>query len=575
MTKMPMNLRVALLVILTLSIFYVSAASNVQTVKATWIEADITQDTEWKTRDSPFVAIKGITILSNATLTIEAGSEVRFGDGFYLYIYGGLNALGNETHPIFFTSNRLNPMPNAWSSITFASSSRPIVLRHVIIKYASYGIYMSRNLAQAVLSDSEVAFCERGVMIGEPWFQGTYGNLLVERNRIHQNQHGIYFSDYAESVDAIREASLQNITIRKNDIFLNKETGITVFLFGGPYSQNISISENMISQNEQCGINIKSGIGASICGNRISKNGGGPLPGTSYLNMYPQETISRLNLQTGLPSSPLWAGIVAHIRSYYNSTSGNYESMINNNSIAYSSYGVFFWDYRYYSSYYGRWYTEGSHTAMHNNDIYGCQYGVNVTRQYQKQNVNAEYNYWGAPSGAYHESLNPTGTGNPANGDGTDLDFIPFLASPSGSINQQPNAILRVDSAQPYVNETVTFDGANSTDDGRIDYYLFSFGDGANSGWTPLSMVTHKYAAKGTYNATLTVMDDFGLTSNDTQQTVVQVIVIPEFSPILILPVFIVVTLLGFIIYGRKRNKHPKLELARSGQKPAHPMNQG
>ena len=41
--------------------------------------------------------------------------------------------------------------------------------------------------------------------------------------------------------------------------------------------------------------------------------------------------------------------------------------------------------------------------------------------------VDAENNYWGSSSGPFHETINPTGQGNSVNGDGTDLDFIPFL----------------------------------------------------------------------------------------------------------------------------------------------------
>lgn len=60
------------------------------------------------------------------------------------------------------------------------------------------------------------------------------------------------------------------------------------------------------------------------------------------------------------------------------------------------------------------------------------------------------------------------------------------------------------------INEPITFDASNSTDDGRINYYFFDFGDGKNSGWTTLPLVTHKYSSSGTYYATLIVGDDYG-----------------------------------------------------------------
>jgi PKD repeat protein len=103
------------------------------------------------------------------------------------------------------------------------------------------------------------------------------------------------------------------------------------------------------------------------------------------------------------------------------------------------------------------------------------------------------------------------------------------------------------------INETVTFSAVNSTSDGRIDYYSFDFGDGSNSSWTPLSVVTHAYLRQGTYYATVTVMDDYGLTSNNTQQIKVQIIVVPEFPSCLILPLFMIATLVAVFVFRKKR----------------------
>jgi hypothetical protein len=61
------------------------------------------------------------------------------------------------------------------------------------------------------------------------------------------------------------------------------------------------------------------------------------------------------------------------------------------------------------------------------NNIFDNSIGMEVD---YNEIVNAEKNYWGDSTGPYHESLNPEGNGNPVNGDGTDLDFIPFLTSP-------------------------------------------------------------------------------------------------------------------------------------------------
>ncbi|MDH3974847.1 MAG: PKD domain-containing protein [Deltaproteobacteria bacterium] len=62
------------------------------------------------------------------------------------------------------------------------------------------------------------------------------------------------------------------------------------------------------------------------------------------------------------------------------------------------------------------------------------------------------------------------------------------------------------------VNVAVTFDGTGSTDpDGIVSSYAWDFGDGSTGmGPTP----SHSYQAEGTYNVTLTVTDDGGLTGS-------------------------------------------------------------
>ena len=96
--------------------------------------------------------------------------------------------------------------------------------------------------------------------------------------------------------------------------------------------------------------------------------------------------------------------------------------------------------------------------------------------------INAEYNYWGDSTGPYHESLNPYGRGNPVNGDGTDLDFIPFSTMPFGTINERPIAYITANKTTAIVNESIRFDASLSTDDGEVIYYFFDYGDGTNTG---------------------------------------------------------------------------------------------
>ena len=64
-----------------------------------------------------------------------------------------------------------------------------------------------------------------------------------------------------------------------------------------------------------------------------------------------------------------------------------------------------------------------------------------------------------------------------------------------------------------YANQEITFNGTGCTDDGIITSYLWDFGDNQNgTGMYPV----HNYTFIGTYNITLTVTDDGGLTDTNT-----------------------------------------------------------
>jgi len=338
-----------------------------------------------------------------------------------------------------------------------------------------------------------------GIMLHSNGYYAYLHDVQISGNVLHSNDgRGISVSANNDNYDSW----LYNVEIFDNMIFSNLEHGI--YLYSAPHSDsylfNTSVSENMISLNDY-GVYVR---------------GTSHHPSVQYDLLISKNTISSNDY-----------GI--YISKY------QLISNVTKNSIPYNTYGIFY---------------DSAPNTAHYNDIYSNQYGMHVS----SGTVNAEHNYWGDSTGPYHDSLNPEGEGNSVNGDGTNLDFIPFLTSSFRSINKRPEALLDVDKTNPNVNETVTFDGSASTDDGRIDYYFFDFGDGTNSSWTPLSVVTHKYASEDTFNATLIVMDDFGVTSLDGDLVYTEITVVPEFPSFIILPLFMIATLLAVIVY---RRKHP------------------
>jgi PKD repeat protein len=85
------------------------------------------------------------------------------------------------------------------------------------------------------------------------------------------------------------------------------------------------------------------------------------------------------------------------------------------------------------------------------------------------------------------------------------LFITPFLAPPTPTFT--------VDSDNPVVGQTITFDASASIDhDGTIEKYQWAFGDGQEGeGET----ITHIYSSADNYTVTLRVVDDHGIGRTD------------------------------------------------------------
>jgi hypothetical protein len=68
-------------------------------------------------------------------------------------------------------------------------------------------------------------------------------------------------------------------------------------------------------------------------------------------------------------------------------------------------------------------------------------------------------------------------------------------------------------------------------------------------------VVTHEYSQERKYNATLIVMDDFSVTGLDGSMIYIPITIVPEFPSILMLPLFMITTLLAILLHGRRRIK--------------------
>ncbi|MEM2440329.1 MAG: PKD domain-containing protein [Candidatus Bathyarchaeia archaeon] len=261
-----------------------------------------------------------------------------------------------------------------------------------------------------------------------------------------------------------------NTVLQNNTVMLN-ENG--VILQGDLSNSHINVTQNYISSNRNSGVSLlmeKSSSDITIKGNTVSSN----------------------------------------LYGFYVAT--NVTTVITRNYIYNNDIGAF--------------YEQGEKHTIRFNNIWGNVLGIDAS---PRARVNATQNYWGDKSGPYHESLNPRGKGNPVGGNGVNIDFIFFLTAPIDHKNSPPRAVLWTDKTKVAPGQEVTFVGSYSEDDGRVDKYLFNFGDGHNSTWTTLSLFFHKYSNTGTYTARLTVMDDFEAVSTSPPVTI-QVVNLPPLN---------------------------------------------
>jgi hypothetical protein len=429
-----------LAIFLVLGVF-TSAYRLVLIAKATYVEGTITQDTVWTLVDSPFIVSANIIINNGATLTIEPGVQVRFGDNFSLVVNGAIKAFGTNDKMIQFTSDDTNAGPGVWGTIQISGTQQSSIT-NCIVEYSQTGITLESG--QLNLQNDSVRYNSNGTVVNG-------GSIIIENDQITNN-----------TMDGINIAGGTQVTVQNNVVSSNGN-GIDLT---GDLTGNINIAQNNISLNGHGGIMLEANAfqNTAIIQNDVSSNDYG----------------------------------------FYVET--NTSTYITNNYISNNTNGIF--------------YQAGNGQEAHFNDIYNNTIGMDVSPQ---ATVNATYNYWGDESGPFDSSLNPNGKGNTVGGNGVDLDFIFFLSEPFEYTNTPPTAVLQTDKTTVAPNDNVTFIGTNSFDDGRVDQYLYDFGDGANSGWTTLSLFNHTYTTVGTYIATLTVMDDFGSISQNLPTTSITV----------------------------------------------------
>jgi hypothetical protein len=156
--------------------------------------ANITRDTTWKRSDGPVYIHGDVSIDNGATLTIQAGVDVRFyvvqgtggyEDGAELVVKdGALVAEGQPGMPVRFTSANSVKKMGDWGAIVVVASSQ-IILENAIIEYATNGLRLDATNSFGASSSSfegtVIRYClNNGVLAS--YSRADFYHLSVERN---------------------------------------------------------------------------------------------------------------------------------------------------------------------------------------------------------------------------------------------------------------------------------------------------------------------------------------------------------------------------------------------------------
>ena len=255
---------------------------------------NISSDERWK---GVIVVTGDVTVINNATLTIEPGAIVRMAansddqrngpdtpvtDYFYrndppsrpsqmcsIGVYGGnLIAIGTSDKKILFTSSSSNPIRGDWHSIQYNKFGSKLVLDNAIMEYSYHGLQINdkateenitientiirhvvtccicsgpndRNGQMSIkITNNDISDC------GHEAIDTHVDGFIIENNYIHDNLWS--FGDGPSGGGVVIDKT--NITV-KNNIFENNRVGINVL---EPNTQSLVSGNIYINNDTNC-----------------------------------------------------------------------------------------------------------------------------------------------------------------------------------------------------------------------------------------------------------------------------------------------------------------------------------
>ena len=274
------------------------------------ISGSIQNDTTWTIGT---VIADSVYVPAGKTLTIAAGTIVKFNSGKSLVIAGVLVANGTSGNPITFSVNSGSPTPGSWNGIEFQNTSNVgSVFNNCVVSYAGSGpnaaaIFYKTGAHAINISNSNVNFSStNGINV-------RASSPHIWRSTFDQNAGYGIFSDFLTTF----------LLDTSSAVTRNVTGGIRIAVNATPTITNSRIDSNGI------GIFIDNGARPTITNNYIRGNTIG-LQFTAIGSGQPIITADTIvgNTQWGFYNSSTTQTVVAE-RNYWGSDTGPY-SLTNN-----------------------------------------------------------------------------------------------------------------------------------------------------------------------------------------------------------------------------------------------------
>jgi len=150
-----------------------------------------------------YVVTGDISVPAGDTLTLQAGTQVKFDGNYLLTVSGCIFANGEPGDSIIFTSNQSVPMPGDWGGIVL--NYAPVAkFNYIKYLYASNGINGYGNQSrQVTITNSRIENLHTdayGVKLGNQDNQNQcYGTLILKYNSIKVAGDWVVYSPYAQT----------------------------------------------------------------------------------------------------------------------------------------------------------------------------------------------------------------------------------------------------------------------------------------------------------------------------------------------------------------------------------------